>query len=108
LALDKLLEMFSDDVARRRGCLPVDWLLGYQGLIVAVSGFRPGPTQLAVKRSSSKNDFLLTADFAYISQINRLKTSILCNSGQHPRTYFLTIMESKDEIGISITSKSLM
>jgi hypothetical protein len=82
--------------------------LDYQKLIVAASGFRPGPTPLDVKLSSSTNDFLLTADFVYISQINRLKTSILCNSGQHPRTYFLTIMESKDEIGISITRKSLM
>jgi hypothetical protein len=86
----------------------VAWLLRYQRLIAAASGLRPGPTLLVVKRLSSANYYLLMADFAYISQINRLKTSILCNSGQHPLTYFLTIMESKDEIGISITSKSLI
>ena len=55
LALDELLEMFPDDGARRHGCLPVAWLLGYQRLIVAVSGFRPGPTLLVVKRQSSTN-----------------------------------------------------
>jgi hypothetical protein len=30
LALDELLEMFPDEVARRHGWLPVAWLLGYQ------------------------------------------------------------------------------
>jgi len=29
LALDELLKVFPDDVARRHDCLPVDWLLGY-------------------------------------------------------------------------------
>jgi hypothetical protein len=37
--------------------------LDYQKLIVAASGFLPGPTLLAVKRSAAKNDFLLTGDF---------------------------------------------
>jgi hypothetical protein len=52
LALDELLGMFPDDVARRYGWLPVAWLLGYQKLIVAASGFRSGPTLLAMKQSS--------------------------------------------------------
>ena len=30
LALDELLEMFADDVARRHGWLHVVWTLGYQ------------------------------------------------------------------------------
>jgi hypothetical protein len=30
LALDELLEMFPDEVARRHGWLSVAWLLGYQ------------------------------------------------------------------------------
>jgi hypothetical protein len=30
LALDELLEMFPEEVARRHGWLPVAWLLGYQ------------------------------------------------------------------------------
>ena len=64
LALDKLIKMIPDDVARRYGCLSVAGPLDYQKLIVAASGFLPGPTLLAVKRSLSKNDFLLTADFA--------------------------------------------
>ena len=55
LALDELLEMFPNEVARRHGCLPLDWLLGYQRLLVVASGFRPGPTLLDVKRSSSTN-----------------------------------------------------
>jgi hypothetical protein len=38
----------------------VDWLLGYQGLIVLFSGLLPGSTLLAVKQSSSANYYLLT------------------------------------------------
>ena len=55
LALDELLEMFPDEVARQYGRLPVEWLLGFQRLIVGVSGFFPGPTLLDVRRSSSTN-----------------------------------------------------
>jgi hypothetical protein len=43
----------------------------------------------------------------HASQVARLKTGVLRNSGNHPRTYLLTIMESKDEVGISIMSKGL-
>jgi hypothetical protein len=39
-------------------------LLGYQELIVAASGFRPGSMlMVAVKRSSSANYYLLTMAF---------------------------------------------
>ena len=60
LALDELLEMFPDEVARRHGWVPVASLLGYQELIVAASGFRPGLTQLTVERSPSANYYYLT------------------------------------------------
>ena len=55
LALDELLGMFPDEVARRHGCLPVAGPLGYQKLIVAAGGFLPVSTLLVVKRSSSTN-----------------------------------------------------
>jgi hypothetical protein len=60
LALDELLEMFPDDVARRYGWLPMAGSLGYQKLIVAEGGFRPGSMLLVVKRSPSANYYLLT------------------------------------------------
>jgi hypothetical protein len=60
LALDELLEMFPDEVARRHGWLPVAGNLVYQKLIVTARGFRPGPMLLAVKGSSSSNYDLLT------------------------------------------------
>jgi hypothetical protein len=56
-AVDALLEVFREGVARRHGCHPVAWLLGYQELIVAASGLRPSPTQLTVERSPSVNYF---------------------------------------------------
>ena len=55
LALDELLEMFPEEVARRHGWLPVAWLLGYQKLIVAASVFQSGPMPMAVKRSPFAN-----------------------------------------------------
>jgi len=60
LALDKLLEVFPVEVARRHGWLPVAGNLVYQKLIVTARGFRPGPMLLAVKGSSSSNYDLLT------------------------------------------------
>jgi len=50
----------------------------------------------------------LLAAFTQALKITRLKTGVLRNSGQHLRTYLLTIMESEDEVGISITSKGPM
>jgi len=43
----------------------------------------------------------------YASQVTRLKTGVLLNSRNHSRTYLLTIIESKDEVGISIMRKGL-
>jgi hypothetical protein len=60
LALDELLEMFPDDVARRHEWRPVALPLGYEKLIVAASGSRPGPTLLTVEESPLANFYLLT------------------------------------------------
>ena len=53
MALDELLEMFPDEVARRYGWLPMAGSLGYQKLIVAAGGLLPGSTLFAVKGSST-------------------------------------------------------
>ena len=42
LALDELLEMLPDDIARRHGDLPVAWPWHYQRLIAAAMGLRQG------------------------------------------------------------------
>jgi hypothetical protein len=60
LAIDELLEVFPDEVARRHGWLPVAGSLVYQKLIVTARGFRPGPITMVVKGSSSTNYDLLT------------------------------------------------
>jgi hypothetical protein len=45
----------------------------------------------------------LLADFTPALQVTYFKASVLGNSRQHPWAYFLTIMESKDEIREIIT-----
>jgi hypothetical protein len=60
LALDELLGVFPEGVARRHGWLSMAGSLGYQKLIVAASGLLPGSMPMVVKRSSSANYYLLT------------------------------------------------
>ena len=50
LAIDVLLEVFPEGVDRRYCRLPVAVSLGYQKLIVAASGFRPGSMLMIVER----------------------------------------------------------
>jgi len=50
----------------------------------------------------------MLANVTRASQVTRLKTAVLRNSGQHPRSNLLAIMKSKDKVGVSIMSKGPM